>query len=57
MSYQETREEENLRTHIEQLKTEERVIRDKRQVMEAQLRRLIWHRMMKRVETLKTVAG
>ncbi len=50
MSYQETREEEDLRRGIEKLRTEEQLIRGRRQNMEATLRRLVWRRMMKQIE-------
>jgi len=58
LGYQETREEENLRRQIGKLKAEERIIREKRQGMESRLRKLVWHRMMKKVETLEeTIPG
>lgn len=50
MGYKETREEEDLRKGIERLKAEEKVIRGRRQTMEARLRRLVWQRMMRQVE-------
>jgi hypothetical protein len=57
LGYQETREEENLRRQIGKLKAEERIIREKRQVIESRLRKLVWHRMMKKVETLDSIPG
>jgi hypothetical protein len=53
LTYQETREEENLRRHIAKLRADERVIRGKRQESEARLRRLVWSRLIKKVETLE----
>jgi len=53
LAYQETREEENLRRQIAKLRADERGIREKRQESEARLRRLVWNRLMKRVETLE----
>ncbi len=53
MAYQETREEENLRRQVARLKADEMAIREKRQGIEAQLRRLVWNRLMRRVETLE----
>jgi DNA primase catalytic subunit len=55
LSHQETREEENLRRRIEELREEERALREKRQAMESQLRKLVWHRMIKKVETVETI--
>jgi hypothetical protein len=57
LSYKETKGEEDLRRRIEQLKTEETTIRCRRQAMEGQLRRMIWQRMMKKVEVLEAVHG
>ena len=57
MSHQETREEENLRRRIEELREEERALREKRQGMESRLRKLVWHRMVRKVETLETMPG
>ena len=56
LAYQETRREENLRRRILKLKVEERAIREKRQEMESRLRRLVWIRLMKRVETIEEEA-
>jgi hypothetical protein len=53
LTYQETREEENLRRQIAKLKADERSIRERRQETEARLRRLVWNRLMKRVETIE----
>jgi len=53
LAYQETREEENLRRQVARLKADEMAIREKRQGIEAQLRRLVWNRLMRRVETLE----
>jgi hypothetical protein len=53
LTIQETREEENLRRQIAKLKADERVLREKRQESEARLRRLVWNRLMRRVETLE----
>lgn len=38
------------------LKVEERTIQEKRQEMESRLRRLVWIRLMKRVETIEEEA-
>jgi hypothetical protein len=53
LAYQETREEENLRRQVARLKADEMAIRERRQGVEAQLRRLVWNRLMRRVETLE----
>jgi len=57
LSYHETREEENLRRRIEELREEERALREKRQGMESRLRKLVWHRMIRKVETPETIPG
>ena len=50
MSKKETREEEELREAIRRLKTQENVIRVRRQEMEARLRRLIWQRIENQID-------